>query len=78
MAFCPPGMDRPALDGLVSSMNLLTQSIQQLGIAVIPVAFIPECCRIATTKFRTDKDLQDDKDGIRQLLWANATAMSSI
>jgi hypothetical protein len=46
MAFRPPGMDRLAMDGLVSSLNLLTQSIQQLGLAVIPVAFLPECCRV--------------------------------
>jgi hypothetical protein len=39
MAFRPPGMDRLAMDGLVSGLNLLAQSIQQLGLAVIHVAF---------------------------------------
>lgn len=46
MAFCPASMDRLALDGLVSGVNLLAQSIQQLGLAVIHVAFLPECCRV--------------------------------
>jgi hypothetical protein len=63
IAFCPPGIDRRSWDGLVSSTNLLTQSIQQLGLAVIPVALSLSAVAFAVSIFRPDKDLQDDKEG---------------
>ncbi|ATH80158.1 hypothetical protein CO724_02880 [Ectopseudomonas mendocina] len=63
MAFCPASMDRLALDGLVSSVNLLTQSISSLGLPSSMSRFSLSAIAFAASIFRPDKDLQDDKEG---------------
>lgn len=62
MAFCPLGIDSLGTDGIVSDSNLLTQSIQQLGLAVVHIAFLPGCCRAFCDTLLADKGLQGDQE----------------
>jgi len=63
MAFRPLGMDRLAVDGLVSGVNLQAQSIQHLGLPSSMSRFSLSAVAFAASIFRPDKDLQDDKEG---------------
>lgn len=62
IAFCPLGIDSFDTDGIVSDSNLLTQSIQQLGLAVGHVVFLPGCCCAFCDTLQADKGLQGDKE----------------
>lgn len=63
MAFCPASMDRLALDGLASSVNLLTQSISSLGLPSSMSRFSQSAVAFAASILRPGKNLQDDKEG---------------
>ncbi len=45
-ALYPLGVDSLGADGIVSYTNLLAHAIKALGLAVVHVAFLPECCRV--------------------------------
>src|SRR5690606_17917278 len=53
----PFGIDSFGTDGIVSDSNLLAQLIQQLGLAVIHVAFLPECCRVCRDNLQARQGL---------------------
>jgi hypothetical protein len=50
------------MDGLVSSVNLLTQSISSLGLPSSMPRFSLSAVAFATSIFRPDKDLQEEKE----------------
>jgi hypothetical protein len=55
-------MDRAALNGIGFWLGSAGAVIQQIGLAVINVAFLPRGCRVCCDLSQRNKDLQNDTE----------------